>query len=64
MSSFVGFLPADDPQLTILVVVDEPKTDQWGGTVAAPVFQRIAMRAIRHLGIPPKTVKGEVLALR
>ena len=64
VSSFVGFLPADDPQLTILVVVDEPKTDQWGGTVAAPVFQRIAMRAIRHLGIPPKTVKGEVLALR
>jgi len=62
VASFVGFLPADDPQLTILVVVDEPKADQWGGTVAAPVFQRIAAQTVRHLGIPPKDFKGQVLA--
>lgn len=64
VSSFVGFLPAEDPKLTILVVVDEPKTDQWGGTVAAPVFQRIAAQAVRHLGIPPADVEGQVLAAR
>jgi cell division protein FtsI (penicillin-binding protein 3) len=64
VASFVGFLPADDPQLTILVVIDEPKVDQWGGTVAAPVFQRIAAQAVRHLGIPPKDFKGQVLAAR
>ena len=64
VASFVGFLPADDPQLTILVVVDEPKTDQWGGTVAAPVFQRIAAQAVQHLGILPKDLKRQVLAAR
>ena len=62
VASFAGFLPADDPQLTILVVVDEPKTDQWGGTVAAPVFQRIAAQAVQYLGILPRGVSGEVLA--
>lgn len=64
VSSFVGFLPVEDPKLTILVVVDEPKTDQWGGTVAAPVFQRIAAQAVRHLGILPASEWGQVLAAR
>ncbi len=64
VSSFIGFLPAEDPRLTILVVVDEPKTDRWGGTVAAPVFQRIAAQAVRHLGIPPTAEEGQVLAAR
>lgn len=64
VASFVGFLPADDPQLTILVVIDDPKTDQWGGTVAAPVFQRIAAEAVRHLGIPSRGMKGQVFAAR
>ena len=64
VSSFVGFLPADDPKLAILVVVDEPQTEHWGGTVAAPVFQRIAAQAVRHLGIVPKTEQGQILAAR
>jgi cell division protein FtsI (penicillin-binding protein 3) len=64
VASFVGFLPAEDPQLTILVVIDEPRTDQWGATVAAPVFQRIAEQAIHHLGIPSRRVNGQILAAR
>ena len=64
VASFVGFLPADDPQLTILVVIDEPKTEQWGGTVAAPVFQRIAAQTVQYLGIPPRDVSEQVLAAR
>ena len=64
VASFVGFLPAEDPRLTILVVVDEPKTDQWGATVAAPVFQRIAAQAVQHLGIPSKGGQGQILAAR
>jgi len=64
VSSFVGFLPADDPKLAILVVVDEPQTEHWGGTVAAPVFQRIAAQAVRHLGIVPKTEPGQIFAAR
>ena len=64
VASFVGFLPAHDPLLTILVIIDEPKTDQWGGTVAAPVFQRIAAQSVRHLGITPWGVQGDALAMR
>ena len=40
--SFCGFLPADHPQYTILVILDEPEGKSWGGTDAAPVFRRIA----------------------
>lgn len=64
VSSFVGFLPADDPKLCILVMVDEPQTAHWGGTVAAPVFQRIAAQAVRHLGILPKAEENQILAAR
>ena len=64
VSSFVGFLPADDPKLCILVMVDEPQTVHWGGTVAAPVFQRIAAQAVRHLGILPKAEEKQILAAR
>ena len=64
VSSFVGFLPADDPKLCILVMVDEPQTVHWGGAVAAPVFQRIAAQAVRHLGILPKAEEKQILAAR
>ncbi len=64
VSSFAGFLPADDPKLVILVMVDEPHAVHWGGTVAAPVFQRIAAQSIRHLGILPKTEESQILASR
>ena len=64
VSSFVGFLPADDPKLAILVMVDEPRTAHWGGAVAAPVFQRIAAQAVRHLGILPRTEGKQILAAR
>jgi len=39
---FVGYVPAEDPRLAILVLVDEPQGIGWGGTVAAPVFREIA----------------------
>src|SRR6185369_9284653 len=51
IASFIGFLPADNPQLLCLVVVDSPQTDgRWGNTVAGPVFNAIAMEAARYLG--------------
>jgi cell division protein FtsI (penicillin-binding protein 3) len=43
-ASFVGFFPADDPEVALLVVMDEPEGAYYGGAVAAPVFQRIARR--------------------
>ena len=53
MGSFVGFLPADDPQLLVLVVIDEPKRGYYGSTVAGGTFANIASFAARHLDIAP-----------
>jgi cell division protein FtsI (penicillin-binding protein 3) len=53
MASFVGFTPAENPKLSILVIIDEPKGKYYGGTVAAPVFRRIAREALNYLNIPP-----------
>ena len=52
VASFVGFAPAEDPQLLVSVVVDNPKGDYYGGTVAAPAFGEIARFALPYLGIP------------
>jgi len=40
-TSFMGFFPAEDPQIAILVTLDEPQRDKWGGVAAAPVFKNI-----------------------
>ena len=53
VGSFAGYVPADRPRLVILVVVDEPRGQHYGGTVAAPVFREIAEGALRYLGVPP-----------
>ncbi|GEL70791.1 penicillin-binding protein [Myxococcus virescens] len=61
IASFVGVVPAESPRAVILVVVDEPKTDVYGGTVAAPAFKEIATAAMAHLAVPPsRTVAPEV----
>jgi cell division protein FtsI (penicillin-binding protein 3) len=53
VASFAGLVPATDPQLVILVAVDEPREAIWGGTVAAPAFQEIAQFALQYLEVPP-----------
>lgn len=55
LASFVGFAPADAPQLTILVQIESPRHGRYGGVVAAPVFRRIAQRALPLLGVWPRT---------
>jgi cell division protein FtsI (penicillin-binding protein 3) len=54
-ASFVGFAPSRQPQFTIVVVIDSPhgKNLYYGGSVAAPIFQRIAEAGLRHRGIRP-----------
>ena len=49
VASFIGFAPAEDPLLTIVVTVDEPHPYYFGGVVAAPVFQKVAGDVIRYL---------------
>jgi cell division protein FtsI (penicillin-binding protein 3) len=53
IASFVGIVPADDPQLVILVSVDEPRAAIWGGVVAAPAVRDIGAFALQHLEIEP-----------
>jgi len=53
IGSFIGFLPADDPKVAILVLMDEPKNSHYGGVVAAPVFHEIACKALLMLDVPP-----------
>ncbi len=54
IGSFIGFVPADDPVIAIVVVVDEPTVgSRYGGVVAGPAFAEIAGASLRHLGVPP-----------
>jgi cell division protein FtsI (penicillin-binding protein 3) len=53
VASFVGLVPARNPRLAILVMVDEPHGQIWGGVVAAPVFRDIARFALQYLEVPP-----------
>jgi len=61
-SSFIGFFPADDPELCISVVLDDPKKGYYGSETGAPVFQRIAERSANYLAIPPE-IPNRSLAL-
>jgi cell division protein FtsI/penicillin-binding protein 2 len=53
VASFIGFFPADDPELCIAIVLDDPKEGYYGGQVAGPVFKEIAERAANYLNIRP-----------
>ncbi|MGB0873038.1 MAG: peptidoglycan D,D-transpeptidase FtsI family protein [Solirubrobacterales bacterium] len=53
VASFIGFAPADKPELLVSVVVDEPRGAIYGGDVAAPAFQEILNFALPYLKIPP-----------
>jgi cell division protein FtsI (penicillin-binding protein 3) len=55
MASFMGMVPADDPQLVIGIVLDDP-SPIWGGVVAAPVFRDVAQAALRIMRVPPTQI--------
>ncbi len=52
-ASFIGFLPAENPQVEIMIVVDSPQTSHFGGDVAAPAFEQIGSWYANHAGIRP-----------
>ena len=66
ISSFIGFFPADNPELCISIVLDESKEGYYGGQVAGPVFKEIAERSANYLNIRPDiedmTATPDVLA--
>src|ERR1700724_129339 len=56
VTSFVGFMPADDPRFTLLVLLDDPTAKEgevYGGTVAGPIFSRMAEKAARYMDLRP-----------
>jgi len=57
VASFVGFLPCDEPEIAIIVVIDEPQPYHTGGVVAAPAFKRIAGDIVKYLDIPPDSCR-------
>ena len=60
VASFIGFAPADDPQVVCLVILDEPNGDSYyGGTIAAPVVRDILGETLQYLGVEPKYTSDE-----
>jgi len=51
VGSFLGYVPAEDPRLAMIVVIDEPHGEGWGGVVAAPVFRRVGEQVLNYLGV-------------
>lgn len=64
VASFIGFVPADDPRLVLMVLVDEPELNAYGGVVAAPTFRNIARGALRHFAVAPEKVDLTPTAVR
>ncbi len=62
-SSFIGFFPADRPELCISVVMDEPRNGYYGGQAAAPCFHNIGERAAKYLSIRPDSLPVDVMAM-
>lgn len=59
-ASFIGVAPADDPAIAVSVVLHNPRTSEWGGTVAAPVFSDVAGYALTELGIAPSGTQPQL----
>ena len=53
VASFVGFAPLEEPEIVVLVTIDEPQKSHYGGVVAAPAFKKIAEGTLHYLNIPP-----------
>lgn len=60
IASFIGFAPADDPQVIALILIDEPVGIYYGGTVAAPVVKEVFENILPYLGIEPKYTDQEL----
>jgi cell division protein FtsI (penicillin-binding protein 3) len=59
VATFAGFVPVERPQLSVMVVIDEPTSDIFGGSVAAPLFKQLAEDGLRRFEIAPPPVIGD-----
>ena len=53
LASFAGFAPADDPRVVVLIRIDRPQGEIYGGIVAAPIFSELMRVVLPYLGVPP-----------
>lgn len=60
VASFAGFAPANDPQVAVLVVLDEPKGEYYGGLIAAPVFKAVMEDTLEYMGVKPQMIAEEI----
>lgn len=63
-SSFVGFVPADNPRISVIVVVDEPRGEIYGGIVAAPAFRAIVEQSLTYMRVPTRLPEQMILVER
>lgn len=63
IASFCGFAPADDPEIAVLIIVDEPVGDHGGGAIAAPIACRVFEQILPHLGVDPVYTDEELESL-
>jgi len=61
ISSFVGFVPADDPRLALIVIIYEPKGGSYGGVVAAPVFKNIIEHTFAYMNVPMERDENQII---
>ncbi len=59
VAAFAGFAPASNPEISLVVVIDEPTTTIYGGSAAAPAFAELAEIALRRLKVPPPGQAGD-----
>lgn len=62
-ASFCGFAPGNDPEIAVLVIIDEPRNGQYGGTVSAPVAKKIMEKILPYLGFEPDYTEAELAKL-
>lgn len=56
-AGFIGFAPADDPELVVAVAIQKPTRGKWGGSLAGPVFSEVMRYALTSRGVPPSTTQ-------
>src|SRR4029077_3403378 len=64
VGSFVGYVPAESPRLAMIIVLDEPQGEAWGGAVAAPVFRRVGEQVLNYLGVSREDTVKIALAMK
>jgi cell division protein FtsI (penicillin-binding protein 3) len=62
IASFIGFVPAEKPEISVMVVIDEPEKNYYGGIVATRAFRKIARETLDYTNVLPKSKKDRMMA--